>query len=468
MHPHILASHSPIAFHRPLSLPLPHTPGSLIHVFPVIGSEIGSKHVPFAPSAEASPDIEYLQGSSVRSPPVPPPAPTSPSPVESLVASESISTMTSASYAATTLKDQEGGSGGEEQGEIPAEGATERERELQVAAAAVSTEIPQATLAVAVAVAVAVAGSTEAPSPDSAPLLSSPGYRDSSAPSTSTESTGLTDSDAAKKSSFFGIDFDRIFGRRLVEDKDAQTGEGGVGEGVGAMGGEGSGGLSIGTAASPATTDSGSSGPGAVRGYSYTAEELEQEEADGSAGAVAGVAQTLPLPLDSRVGAKSSKEFPEHPAFQPVFSTVKKDKAEDFTPDSYYDQFINEKQYFLSSDQVQVGAGGTKVGSTDGTGGEGERGKKGGKGEDKSALNLSYQVRRILRELEAEAVFSEIDNSARRGIMLRIWEEIKDSEATLITSLGKQAEEGEEEDDDEDDDDDEDEEEEEAEGWHGV
>jgi hypothetical protein len=367
--------------------------------------------------------------------------------------------------------DTEDDSGGEVQGKLPPEGAVEQEREQeqQEAAVAETVEILQAI--------VAVAGTSAPPVPESSlptipaghdsPLLSSPDYGDSSVLSVPAGSTGLTDSDPTKKPSFFGLGFDRIFGRRLVEVKDTQTGVGGRGEGVGAIGSDGNSSLSVGTAAPTVIGGvSASSGPGAARGYSYTAEELEQEEGAVAVGAGAGVTQSVPLPLDSRVGigAKSSKDFPEHPAFQPVFSTVKKDKTEDFTPDSYYDQFINEKQYFLSSEQAQVGAGEMKVSSTDGTGGEAGKVKKGGVQDDKNALNLYSQIRRILKELEAEAVFSEIDNSARRGIMLRIWEEIKDSEATLISSLGKQAEEGGEEDDDEEEEEEDEDEDEEAEG----
>jgi hypothetical protein len=464
--PHISASHSPIAFY-PLPLSIIYIQGSLIHVFPVIGSEIGSKHVPFAPSSDASPDLEYLQGSSVR-PSSMPPTTFTPSPAVSSIASEVTSTVTSASYTAMVQLDTEDDSGGDVQGKLPPEGAVEQEREQeqQEAAVAETVEILQA-----------IVGTSAPPVPESSlptipanpdyPPLSSPIYGDSSALAVPAGSTGLTDSDPAKKPSFFGIGFDRIFGRRLVEAKDTQTGVEGRGEGVGAIGSEGNSNLSVGTAAPTVIgAVSVSSGPGAARGYSYTAEELEQEEGSVGAGAGAGATQSVPLPLDSRVGigAKSSKDFPEHPAFQPVFSTVKKDKTEDFTPDSYYDQFINEKQFFLSSEQAQVGADGTKVSSTDRTGGEAGKVKKGGAGDDKNALNLYSQVRRILKELEAEAVFSEIDNSARRGIMLRIWEEIKDSEATLISSLGKQAEEGGEEEEDDDEEEEDEDEDEEAEG----
>jgi hypothetical protein len=141
-----------------------------------------------------------------------------------------------------------------------------------------------------------------------------------------------------------------------------------------------------------------------------------------------------------------------------VFSVVEKDKTEDFTPDSYYDQFKNEKQFFLKD---QGSASDTDNDDDDE---EGMRRRSRNSRENRVETAADY-VRRVMGELRQEAVFREIDDSPRRGIMESIWEEIKDAEAVTVSSLSdwmedkEDEEEGDEDvevydDDDENDDDD--------------
>ena len=58
-----------------------------------------------------------------------------------------------------------------------------------------------------------------------------------------------------------------------------------------------------------------------------------------------------------------------------------------------------------------------------------------------------------MRELREEAVFRDIDMSHRRGIMERIWEEIKDAEAVTVSSLSDWMEDKEDEEDEDEEED---------------
>ena len=189
----------------------------------------------------------------------------------------------------------------------------------------------------------------------------------------------------------------------------------------------------------------------AKRKYSYSDEELDEEDN------IDDIALAPSSALDKKKSGQASRDFPYHPAFQPVFSIVEKDKTEDFTPDSYYDQFKNEKQFFLKD---QGGASDIDKDDAD------EEGMQRRSSEKRVETAAAY-VRRVMGELRQEAVFREIDDSPRRGIMESIWEEIKDAEAVTVSSLSdwKKDKDDEEEDggdddvevyDDDDDDDDDD------------
>ena len=184
------------------------------------------------------------------------------------------------------------------------------------------------------------------------------------------------------------------------------------------------------------------------------------------------------------------EDFPEHPAFQPVYSVVERESRETFTPDSYYDQFINEKQFFLVVDNNNAiinnknfhdenktndnNDDNTKINDLKNSELDFEMNSK-VKSDIKNNIKndiyfpLPNSIRRILRNLETEdnSIISQIDNSARRGIMMKIWDEIKDSDVTLLENLNENNlndenneidnyEDDEEEEDDNDDDDDDD------------
>ena len=88
-----------------------------------------------------------------------------------------------------------------------------------------------------------------------------------------------------------------------------------------------------------------------TRAYSYSDQELELEE-KGEIDAVKDSENVEINNIDKNFinsnGKKKEKEiFYDLPAFQPVYSIVERESKEQFTPDSYYDQFQNEKQYFL-------------------------------------------------------------------------------------------------------------------------
>ena len=214
-------------------------------------------------------------------------------------------------------------------------------------------------------------------------------------------------------------------------------------------------------------------GQGSVRRkYSYSDEELDEEDS------IDDIALAPSSTLDKKKAGQASRDFPYHPAFQPVFSIVEKDKSEDFTPDSYYDQFKNEKQYFLQ-DQIRVSsleaeisrintdnsnAAGAGTGTGAGTGRvrmatDTQSSSMDSTNVKQSEGTAAEDVRRLMRELREEAVFRDIDRSHRRGIMESIWEEIKDAEAVTVSSLSDWLEdrEGNDEDDDDEDRDEDDE-----------
>ena len=185
------------------------------------------------------------------------------------------------------------------------------------------------------------------------------------------------------------------------------------------------------------------------RNYSYSDEELDEEDD------IDLIALAPSSPLDKKKAGQASRDFPYHPAFQPVFSVVEKDKSEDFTPDSYYDQFKNEKQFFLQDQdqglttptpqQKQTSNIDADADADDAADGYyRSSSSNSNKGVESAAPE---DVRRLMRELREEAVFRDIDMSHRRGIMERIWEEIKDAEAVTVSSLSDWMEDKEDEED---------------------
>ena len=185
------------------------------------------------------------------------------------------------------------------------------------------------------------------------------------------------------------------------------------------------------------------------RNYSYSDEELDEEDD------IDFIALAPSSPLDKKRAGQASRDFPYHPAFQPVFSVVEKDKSEDFTPDSYYDQFKNEKQFFLQDQGLTTPQQRLTSNIDDGSDVDAN-------GYYRSSNSNSYKgvestapedVRRLMRELREEAVFRDIDMSHRRGIMERIWEEIKDAEAVTVSSLSDWIEDKEDEEDQDEDED---------------
>lgn len=187
----------------------------------------------------------------------------------------------------------------------------------------------------------------------------------------------------------------------------------------------------------------------ARRNYSYSDEELDEEDD------IDFIALAPSIPLDKKKAGQASRDFPYHPAFQPVFSVVEKDKSEDFTPDSYYDQFKNEKQFFLQAQglttptpqQIQT----SNIDAADDADGYyRSSNSNSNKGVESTAPE---DVRRLMRELREEAVFRDIDMSHRRGIMERIWEEIKDAEAVTVSSLSDWMEDKEDEEDEDEEED---------------
>lgn len=179
----------------------------------------------------------------------------------------------------------------------------------------------------------------------------------------------------------------------------------------------------------------------ARRKYSYSDEELDEEDN------IDDIALAPSSALDKKKGGQASRDFPYHPAFQPVFSIVEKDKTEDFTPDSYYDQFKNEKQFFLK-DQGSA----SDIDNDDADEESIQRRSRDSSSEKRVETAAAY-VLRVIGELRQEAVFREIDDSPRRGIMESIWEEIKDAEAVTVSSLSDWMEDKEDEEEEEGDED---------------
>ena len=186
------------------------------------------------------------------------------------------------------------------------------------------------------------------------------------------------------------------------------------------------------------------------RNYSYSDEELDEEDD------IDFIALAPSSPLDKKKAGQASRDFPYHPAFQPVFSVVEKDKSEDFTPDSYYDQFKNEKQYFLQDQGLTTPRQRLTSNIDDASDVDANGYYRSSNSNSNKGVEAPEDVRRLMRELREEAVFRDIDMSHRRGIMERIWEEIKDAEAVTVSSLSDWMEDKEdEEDQDEDEDEDE-------------
>ena len=179
----------------------------------------------------------------------------------------------------------------------------------------------------------------------------------------------------------------------------------------------------------------------ARRKYSYSDEELDEEDN------IDDIALAPSSALDKKKVGQASRDFPYHPAFQPVFSIVEKDKTEDFTPDSYYDQFKNEKQFFLKDQGIASDI------DNDDADEEGIQRRGRDSSNKKRVETAADYVRRVMGELRQEAVFREIDDSPRRGIMESIWEEIKDAEAVTVSSLSDWMEDKEDEEEDEGDED---------------
>jgi hypothetical protein len=179
----------------------------------------------------------------------------------------------------------------------------------------------------------------------------------------------------------------------------------------------------------------------ARRKYSYSDEELDEEDN------IDDIALAPSSALDKKKAGQASRDFPYHPAFQPVFSIVEKDKTEGFTPDSYYDQFKNEKQFFLED------KGSASDIDNDDADEEGMQRSSRDSSNEKRVETAAAYVRRVMGELRQEAVFREIDDSPRRGIMESIWEEIKDAEAMTVSSLSDLMEDKEDEEEEEGDED---------------
>ena len=153
---------------------------------------------------------------------------------------------------------------------------------------------------------------------------------------------------------------------------------------------------------------------------------------------------------------KESEIFIDYPAFQPVFSVVERDTKEQFTPTSYYDQFENEKQYFLISDTT------SNLNSQNDDDDDNNNNNNNNSNNDNNNTIESIiisQIKKILSDLRGDndLFLPAIENSERREIMMKIWDDIKDGEVTILENLideKKKEEDDDEEDVDDDDDDD--------------
>ena len=151
---------------------------------------------------------------------------------------------------------------------------------------------------------------------------------------------------------------------------------------------------------------------------------------------------------------KESEIFIDYPAFQPVFSVVERDTKEQFTPTSYYDQFENEKQYFLISDT-------TSNLNSQNDDDDNNDNNNNSNNDNNNAIEsiIISQIKKILSDLRGDndLFLPAIENSERREIMMKIWDDIKDGEVTILENLideKKKEEDDDEEDVDDDDDDD--------------
>ena len=177
------------------------------------------------------------------------------------------------------------------------------------------------------------------------------------------------------------------------------------------------------------------------RSYRYSEEELSAEgEADADAGVRIDLEidlTTLPSPSPSPSSPRSSAvtDFPEYAPFQPVFSVIEREDSFNlFIPDDYYDQFRDEKPTTLSGfsasidDALRKGDGGA----------------------------VPAQVASLLRELtegqgdaESLGVVPPAGMKSRtREVIGAIYNEIKDQDPVSLADLRPRDEEVEEVEDD--------------------